>query len=450
MSSIRDIVDVQISLETPSISQTGFGTLNILGESEKLPKTDIWVLTFDAEMVTENQFTCKVNGDTIGPVTYATSHDATMDAIATAIQDHADVATAVATAEEHAWKDTITITSVDDTKIVITEIAITGGASQPGVEDAQTQALTRIRFYSSMTAVAVDFATTDLEYKAASAAFSQDPAPDQIAISRKNAAGETWVEALNKVVLESDEWYGLVICERTQSDVEAVAAWVETHTKLFLTASNDPVILGSGTTDVASTFKSNSYARSGVIYHNNADGSATDPWPDAAWFGKMLPMQPGSATWMFKTLSGVTVVTLTDTEANYALGKYCNIYEAIHGVNMTREGRVGSGEYLDVMRGIDWLEMRIAERVFALLETQPKVPYTDPGVQSVVGEVKAQLSAAVSANVLAADPAPVVSAPLVADVSPVDRANRYLPDITFTGTLAGAVHSVAIRGTISV
>ena len=51
---------------------------------------------------------------------------------------------------------------------------------------------------------------------------------------------------------------------------------------------------------------------------------------------------------------------------------------------------------------------------------------------------------------LAADPAPVVTAPKVADVAAADKVARRLPDIDFTATLAGAVHEVVISGVISV
>jgi hypothetical protein len=43
-----------------------------------------------------------------------------------------------------------------------------------------------------------------------------------------------------------------------------------------------------------------------------------------------------------------------------------------------------------------------------------------------------------------------VSAPDVADVSTTDRANRILPDVTFSCRLAGAFHFVEIAGTVSV
>ena len=53
-------------------------------------------------------------------------------------------------------------------------------------------------------------------------------------------------------------------------------------------------------------------------------------------------------------------------------------------------------------------------------------------------------------GVLAADPVPIVQAPLVADIDPADKAARILPDITFQATLAGAIHKLVITGVLSV
>ena len=61
-----------------------------------------------------------------------------------------------------------------------------------------------------------------------------------------------------------------------------------------------------------------------------------------------------------------------------------------------------------------------------------------------------RLQTSVDQGFLAGSPKPKVFPPLVADVSAVDRAARYLPDVPFEATLAGAIHTVVIRGYVSV
>ena len=451
MPSISEIVSVSISLQTSAVTQTGFGTLLVIGESEKLPSADVWTITNDATLITANSFTCKVNGDVIGPVVFATDNDTTMAAIATAIQAHADVITAAASdVGTVGYDNTITVTSEEDTEIVITEAAVTLGATQPTTTTVEVTDLVRVREYANITAVAVDFAITDPEYRAANAAFSQDPGPTAVKIGRKMVV-EAWVDALDACILEDPDFYGVCMADRTKADVLLIAAAVESRGRIFSSASNDGGMLTTGTTDIAGTFASNSYDRSAAMYHQDADGSVTDDWIDAAWMGDMLSTKPGSATWMFRTLAGVTVTTgLTDTQSDNVLDKKGNLYQTIHGANMTRNGTAGSGEFLDTIRGADWLEARIAERVFAVMRNQPKVPFTDGGIASVVAEAKAQLEVAVGVGYLASSPAPAVTFPQASSVSINDKANRLLPDIDFAGTLAGAIHKTAIAGVISV
>ena len=127
-----------------------------------------------------------------------------------------------------------------------------------------------------------------------------------------------------------------------------------------------------------------------------------------------------------------------------------NHYTRVGGINITQQGWSASGEFIDITRFIDWLEARIKERIYFILANNPKVPYTDSGADLAVGAIKAQLQQGIAAGGLADTPVPTVTAPKVADIDPIDKANRHFPDIEFTGTLAGAIHSLAITGTLSV
>ncbi len=45
---------------------------------------------------------------------------------------------------------------------------------------------------------------------------------------------------------------------------------------------------------------------------------------------------------------------------------------------------------------------------------------------------------------------PVITAPLVKDVSTIDRGNRLLPDVEFSARIAGAIHTFQIQGVLSI
>lgn len=200
------------------------------------------------------------------------------------------------------------------------------------------------------------------------------------------------------------------------------------------------------TTDLGAELKATARDRTALMYL----GAADTEFPEAAWAGLLLPEDPGSITWFGKTLAGVTRDELTSAEKNKALGNNVNTYTEIGGVNISQNGFMVSGRFLDVRRSADWLQARIEENIFRLIVASKKIPYTDAGVGLIENEIRAVLNEAIGNDVLRADPEPTVTVPKVLNVSANDRANRLLPDVTFEAQLAGAIHKVIVRGTVSV
>ncbi len=451
MPDISEIVDVSITRETRAVSRGAFGTLLVAGDSEKLPKNDVTVLTFDADLVTGNNFDAKINGSAITQVPFNTTSDQTMDDIATEFQSDALIATAVATGTP---KRVITITAAGDetAPVVITDEAVTGGASQAGITKARTPAV-RTREYANIEAVAVDFATTDPEYIAAKALFDQNPNPGVIKIGRVDS-GEDWSDAMDAIEAFDPDWYALAITERTQSDVLDVAAWVEAGERhLFATADSDVNILDSGvSSDLASQLQTLDYDRTLLVFHEDA----ATTYPEAAWIGDGFAKDPGSVTMKFRELTNVAANILTVAQSLAARNKNANVYETIGGRTITREGVVASGEFIDIMRDSDWLQTQLEEGIFALLADADKIPYDDGGIAAVESVVRQKLDAAITAGFLTPRPdlyggQPYnVTVPASADVSQADKAARILRDVEFTATIAGAVHKVIVEGRVAV
>lgn len=107
----------------------GRGVSKVVGSDDqvRLPAQNNGVLLFDADFVADNDIDLKINGVAITTVEWDTSQAVTLAALATEIEANADVATATVTALK-----TITVTGVDGTVIVITEIVVTNGISQAG------------------------------------------------------------------------------------------------------------------------------------------------------------------------------------------------------------------------------------------------------------------------------------------------------------------------------
>lgn len=248
----------------------------------------------------------------------------------------------------------------------------------------------------------------------------------------------------------NDDWYALACIDRTSATVQAIAAWIETQVKIFGTASADPNIInqaaGIDTTSVAAIFNNIGYVRTFVIYHQDAD----DDFPECAWFGRVLPTTPGSETWKFKTLNSISYSDLTSTQQNNAFNKSCNTYEYVGGVGITQNGTMAQGEFIDIIRGVDWLTSTIQTYVYSVLVNNLKVPYTNAGITAIEAQIRRALQQGVSNNFIADEPPFQVIVPLAQNVPPIDKANRILRNVSFNATLAGAIHAVFITGTVSV
>jgi len=444
MSAINSIVNVQISRQTTAVTQVGFGAGNFLSNqavfSERIKSyssatevtqdtlsgadsqlfaskyfgqeirptilyvtkkgrdlPSIKVLTLDADLIASNTYNTTVDGGTPIATVFASDHATTLAAHATAIQGEGTVVTAVS--DPIARTITITHTTPGGTN-VFTAVSVTGGASQANVAETQTQ-----------------FADTVL----------------------------TDVASIQAAQLINDDWYALAVYTRVKADIELLAAFIQPLLKIYIAITADSDVITSAGTDVATALKAAAFDRTAIMFSNDEAN-----FPEAAWMGGRLPLLPGSTTWKFKTLSGITRDLLNTTERNNALGKNSNIYTTVGGVNMTCDGKMASGEFIDVIRGVDWIQARMTENIFSALVNSEKIPFTDDGVSIIVNQMQQILDQAVANTILTNDPAPSITAPLVANVSANDKANRTLPNVTFQGTLAGAIHLVTVLGVVTV
>jgi hypothetical protein len=280
---------------------------------------------------------------------------------------------------------------------------------------------------------------------------------------------ENVTTAIAAILDESDAWYGFMQTSRVQSDQTNAASKIETLKKIHGTTSAETQIIStapaSDTTSLPALLKASSYYRSFTMYHPDADGGESDLYPEAAWFGTRLTVDPDSetATWMYCTLAGIPVTDLTTSQRLYAdgdlqagsNGKCCSIYVEYGGVNITRSGRVAAGEFIDIITGRDWIEQRMMENVFGMLSSVKKVPFDDGGGAMIANQVHKTLKLALATKFATFDTdlgpnGYYIFVPKRADISTANRAARIFKTIKWKITAAGAVHAVTIEGQISI
>jgi len=250
-------------------------------------------------------------------------------------------------------------------------------------------------------------------------------------------------------------WYVLHMTERTPARVLAAAGWTEARTKIFGTALAEADILNAGlTTDTISVLGDTQYFRTFSAYH----AAAATEFADVAWSSRVLPIQPGGETWALKRLASVTPDNLTSTQKNTVVTKGGNTFEFYQPqLALTNPGKTAAGEWIDVIRFRDWLENFIQVNMVTLMVKRDKVPYTDAGIQLIGNNLKASLRrgqevGGISPDEVDADgntiPGFIVTLPLRANVTDAEAATRVL-DIGFSARLAGAIHVVNVTGSLS-
>jgi len=266
-----------------------------------------------------------------------------------------------------------------------------------------------------------------------------------VTVNQYGSATETWTTAISECRIADDDWYCLIANTRIKAEILAIAGAIEVLSKIYIACSSDADVITSATDDLASSLQDLSYDRTALIWSEDEAN-----YPDAAWVGLQIAKNPGSTTWKFKTLAGIIADYFTTTEVNYLKGKNANCYEEIAGVSViSGEGCVASGEYIDIIQGSDWLQQRMAERIFSRLINSEKVPFTTQGIAVIENEIRYQLGKGVDSGFLAAGSA-IVTTPDIADIDPLEKTARWLNGITFSATLAGAVHKVTISGTLAI
>ena len=300
----------------------------------------------------------------------------------------------------------------------------------------------RVRSYSSIEEVEADFTAGDFEITMATQAFSQQVRPPIIKIGQVEAGDSgDYVAALNAIQLVDDDWYGLVVETVTEADILAIAAWVQARVKLFGALSRDAAVIAATAGNVLEDLVNGAFFRSPLLYSNDTNSHAF-----AAWFGRQLPQPPGSTNWAYKTLAGVTVDDLNTTQQNNVTNNRGSIYIQVAGINQTQFGRTNDGDWIDVIRGADFIQARMQENVLFRLANTEKIPFTNDGIAVIQNEMEAVLITARDVNGIITDY--VIEAPDVSEVPVIDRGNRFLSNMKFTATLAGAINTTQIRGTL--
>lgn len=258
-------------------------------------------------------------------------------------------------------------------------------------------------------------------------------------------ASPTVSAELANIKAADGDWYGLAVITTGKLNIADVAAWVESQRVIYLAQSADNDVVAAGSSDIASVLNTAGYTRSSVWWHPN-NGEHLD----ASVLGALLPKLPGPVTFANKGLAGVTRGLYDATKRGFLKTKKANYYQDIKGLGFTLYGWAASGRFLDVTVAVDWFDVGIENRIVTLLRNNDVVPYTDKGIETVRSQVLGQIQDGIALGIIDGAQPYAVTVPKVATINPVDKSNRFLPDVRYNYVLSGAIHSVKVIGIVQV
>lgn len=326
--------------------------------------------------------------------------------------------------------------------VIKRETAATSQAGFGTVLLLGTSKVSPLKRYAAADAIAgigTDFGSTSEEYKLATAVLGQNPQIAEIAtlgiLYGSSVDGAPLVTALNELILSDNDFYYIVSPIHTTAVITDLAAWTDTQDK-FYAASTDVKTLGD-------TLNRNNTA---LLVHNNPAS-----YPAEGWVGVMAPREIGTATWRFKTISGITPATYNATDVAAIEEANGNTYIREGGVNITSNGVTTSGEWIDVIQTTHYLKARVAEAVFSLMVMKDKIPYDQSGLNMVEAAITTALLNTPD-GMLARDASGnkifSVYVPPIDSIPATNKANRLLQGVKFRATLAGAIEDVDVEGTL--
>ncbi|MCL2154185.1 MAG: DUF3383 domain-containing protein [Leptospirales bacterium] len=301
--------------------------------------------------------------------------------------------------------------------------------------------------YSSLAELTdAGFKITDAEYKMAAMMFAQSPCPERIAIFRREESVSI-EEALAELVKTHNDWYALLITERDKESLAESGNFAMSSEKIFF-----------GCTADISALENRNNNREAYLIHDQAD-----QYYEAAWVGLCLPQTVGTITWKWKTPTGVLPANFTTTELIEIRNKNGQTFSRQSGVAYSNEGITTGAEFVDNMMGRDFVKARLEEALFNLQIKNGKISFTNSGfakIEAAMREVFQQCGRSeIIGEVESEDDAKLsdegvymykIKIPQRSEIPATDRAARKIPNIEFSFTVAGAVHSMNVNGKIEV
>lgn len=223
--------------------------------------------------------------------------------------------------------------------------------------------------------VKAGYANTTKVYKVAQLMFMQEHKPAKIAVCSTTDGADDWLGVEANI---AKGWRQLVVVNgstesSTATAVTAIATAIESAKveKMFFANVDMPETLASATAALSDKNRT-------VVFYYTA--TADVPVPVAALVGEIGGLTPGAYTVNNMTLKGLTPLELSQDDIDKIHGINGITFVLSAGDGVCSEGKVSSGDYIDIIDGNDYIKQQLEYRTQKVFNTNLKVPYTNAGI----------------------------------------------------------------------
>lgn len=215
--------------------------------------------------------------------------------------------------------------------------------------------------------------TTSSVYLAAAAYFSGSVSPDRMVIGQVLAADADAGAALARIRAAGISPYYVAVEARDDASRNAVATYVSAQRMFHISVSNATDDMDT----VGSTALTLNQERTLVLFE---DGTAADTYNDLRLMGFASAATAGS--WVASSLlvNGAVSVDVTEGQYAQAIANRTNFFSDFGGNIVLQDGKASSGEWMDIIVNLDWVDARLEEALALLKIKRNKVGYTEKGL----------------------------------------------------------------------
>ena len=256
--------------------------------------------------------------------------------------------------------------------------------------------------------------------------FMQKPQPQKVAVFGKAGAIDA---AFNAALEANNDFFFVVSTDNTTESIKKLAELAQVHNKIYGVTVNTI----ADTKKLYELKNDNTF----VMYHDDVKAYAAEAMT------VIMSYKVGG-----KTVQGVRSAKISTTELNELHEHKMYTYIEKLGALQTTEGKVLSGEYIDIVLGEYWIRFKMEEALQRLALVNDKIPYTNTGIGMIVGACEAILNRAVEQGIVEKGQYKV-DYKLREDVPSNDVSLRKYDYVMWTAMLQGAIHTGQISGILT-